>query len=93
MPLPSSRTIPISPLHQRHTSNNLDLRNPMAVSQDCANLTRSRAFPGEFADLVNDLVRCDFEPCGRLAAVRDSRGGNAFTTGVETTHVVLLLEM
>lgn len=45
-----------------HTSNDLDLGDTMAVTQDNTDLRRGGTLSGEFADLVDDGFRRALEP-------------------------------
>jgi len=56
------------------TSNNLNLRDTVRISEDNTDLRWSCALLGEFADLVNNLLGGGLEPCGRSAGVWDGRG-------------------
>ena len=58
----------------------------MSIPQVDTNLRRSRAFLGEFADLVNDLVGSGFEPCWRRPRVWDRTGRYTFAVAMKATH-------
>lgn len=69
-----------------HTSNDFDLRDAVAISQDDTDLGWSGTLPCELADLLLDLVGCDLQPCWCCAAVRDSGLRNTLSVAVKTTH-------
>lgn len=60
----------------------------MRVTEDDTNLRRGRALPGEFADLLNDLLGGGLEPGRRVAGVGDGRGRDTLALAVKTTHFV-----
>lgn len=64
------------------TSDNLHLRNAMAIPQDGADLRRRCTLPGEFADLVDHLFWSGFEPCRWGARVWYSGGADALSIAV-----------
>jgi len=68
-------------------SNNLHLRDTMAISQDNTDLGRGGTLAGQLADVVDDLVGRALEPSGHAARVRDGGGGNTLALAVEATHV------
>ena len=72
-------------LHE-HTSDKLDLSNPVAVTQDNTDLRGSSTLFGELADLVNHLVGGGLEPRRGGTRVGDGRGRNALSLAVKTTH-------
>lgn len=57
--------------HRGLTCNDFDLGNSVRISKDDTNLGRGCAFLCQFADLVDNLLRSGFQPCGRRAGVRD----------------------
>ena len=69
------------------TSNNFNLSDSMRVTKNNTNLRGSSALLRELADLVNDLFGSGLQPCGRIAAVGDSRGRNALAIAVQATHL------
>lgn len=68
------------------TSNNLDQSNTVAIPEDNTDLRGSSTLPGQLADLVNDLVGSGLEPGRGGTRVGDSRGRNALSLAVKTTH-------
>lgn len=68
------------------TSDNLDLGNTVAVTEDNTDLGGSGTLLGQLADVVHDLVGGDLEPCRGGAGVGDGRGGNALALAVKATH-------
>ena len=77
-------------LHE-HTSDKLDLSNPVAVTQDNTDLRGSSTLFGELADLVNHLVGGGLEPRRGGTRVGDGRGRNALSLAVKTTHFDVLV--
>lgn len=71
---------------QQHTSNDLDLGNTVAVTQDHTNLRRRSALLGELADLLDDLLGRGLEPRRGVAAVGHSGGADTLSVGVHATH-------
>lgn len=69
-----------------HTSNNLDLGNAVAITEDNTDLRWGGTLPGHLADVVDNLLRSGLHPSGRSARVRDGRGRNALALAVKTTH-------
>jgi hypothetical protein len=70
----------------RRTSNDLDLRDTVRVTENDTNLRGSCALLCELADLLLDLVGGDLEPCWRRARVGEGRGGDALAVAVHATH-------
>ncbi len=68
------------------TSNDFDLGNAMAVSEDDTNLRRSRTLSGEFADVLDDGLWCALEPGRHRSRVWDGRGADALSFAVKTAH-------
>jgi len=56
------------------TSDEADLGDAVGVTEGDADLGRSETLPGEFDDVVDDILRCCLEPRGRSAAVGQGRG-------------------
>jgi hypothetical protein len=69
----------------KRTSDNLDLGNAVAVTEDNTDLGRGSTLSGELADLVDDLVGGGLQPGGRRTAVGNSRGANTLSLAVHTT--------
>lgn len=59
---------------EKHTSDDLDLGDTMAVTQDNTDLGGGGTLLGQLADLLDDLLGGGLEPRGGVAAVGDSRG-------------------
>jgi hypothetical protein len=72
---------------EKRTSDDLDLRDAMAVSQDNADLRRGGALASQLADVVDDGLGSALEPGGHAARVGDGRGRDALAFAVKTTHV------
>ena len=58
----------------------------MAISEDDTDLRWSCTFSGEFADVVNDSLRCGLEPCWHLSRVWNGGGADTLSLAVKTTH-------
>lgn len=69
------------------TSNDLHLRNTMAIPQHDTNLRGCGALLRELADLVDDGVGGGFEPGGGGAGVGDGAGADALAVAVHATHI------
>ena len=70
-----------------HTSNNLDLGNAVAITEDNTDLRWSGTLLGHLADVVDNLIRSGLQPGGSGARVGDGRGRNALALAVKTTHI------
>jgi hypothetical protein len=75
-----------SSISSTHTSNNLDLRNTVGIPENSSDLRWCGTLPGELADLVNDLVGSDLEPCWRSARVGNGGSGDTLSVTVHATH-------
>jgi hypothetical protein len=85
--LPNHPKFSRNPFHREfHTSNNLDLGNTVAVTEDNTDLRRGGTLLGELADVVDNLVGGGLEPGGGSAGVGDGGGRNALALGVKATH-------
>ena len=73
-------------LSRNRTSDNLDLGNTVAVTEDNTDLGGGGTLLGQLADVVHDLVGGDLEPRRGGAGVGDGRGGNALALAVKATH-------
>ena len=69
-----------------HTSDDLDLGNTVAVTEDNTNLRRGGTLLCELADLVDDLLRSGLEPSRGSPRVGNGRGRNALAVAVHATH-------
>lgn len=58
----------------------------MAIPEDNTDLRGSSTLPGQLADMVNDLFGSGLEPGRGGTRVGDSRGRNALSLAVKTTH-------
>jgi len=61
----------------------------VAVTEDSSDLRWCGTLPGELADLVDNLVGGDLEPCGSGARVGDGGSGDTLSVAVHATHVEL----
>ena len=68
-----------------HTSDNLDLSNAVAITENNTNLRGGSALLGELANVVNDLVGGGLQPGRRAAGEGDGGRGNALALAVEAT--------
>jgi len=68
------------------TSDDLDLSDTVAVTEDDTNLRWGGTLLRELADLVNDLVGSGLEPCWYGARVWNGAVGDTLSLGVKTTH-------
>jgi len=75
------------PFSFQHTSDNLDLRNTVGVTENDTDLRWGGTLLCELADLVDNLLWGGLQPRWRLARVWNSRGRNALATAVHATHV------
>jgi hypothetical protein len=71
----------------KRTSNDLDLSDTMAISQDDTDLGGSGTLASELADIVNDGVGRALEPGGHAAGVGDGRRGDTLALAVKATHI------
>ena len=69
-----------------HTSNDLDLGDTMAITEDNTNLRGSCALSGEFADVLLDGLGGALEPRGHCARIWDGRSADTLSFAVKTTH-------
>jgi hypothetical protein len=76
---------------RKHTGDSLDLGDTVAVTEDNTDLRRRSTFPGELANLIDDLLGGGLDPRSRLARVGDGGGRNALSLGVKTTHFELVV--
>lgn len=76
------------PSHRKvsRTSNNIDLGNAVAVTEDNTDLRRGGTLLGQLADVVDNLVGGGLEPGRGSAGVGDGGGRNALALGVKATH-------
>lgn len=58
----------------------------MRIPEYNTNLTGRCSLLRELADLIDDLFRRDFEPCGWCTGIWDRAGRYAFAVAVEATH-------
>lgn len=68
-----------------HTSDDLDLGNAMAVTEDNTDLGGGGTLLGELADVVNNLLGSGLEPRRRAAGEGNGRGRNALALAVKAT--------
>lgn len=68
------------------TSDDLDLSNTMAVSEDNTDLRWSGTLSGESADVLDDGLGGALEPGGHRSRVWDGRGADTLSFAVKTTH-------
>lgn len=68
-----------------HTSDNLDLSNTVAITENNTNLRGGSTLLGELADVVNDLVGGGLQPGRRAARERNGGRGNTLALAVEAT--------
>lgn len=69
-----------------HTGDDLDLSDPMTITENDTDLRRCSPLLGQLADLVDDLIGGGLQPRRGVARVGDSRGRNALALTVKTTH-------
>lgn len=77
----------------KRTSDNLDLGNAVAVTEDNTNLRRGSTLSGELADLVDDLLGGGLQPGRSRTAVGNSRGANTLSLAVHTTVASWLVQV
>lgn len=68
------------------TGDESDLGNAVRVTKGYTNLRGGHALPGEFDDMLHDVLGSRLEPCGRSATIREGRGRNALALAVHATH-------
>lgn len=61
----------------------------MAITKDNTDLRWSGTLFGQFADVVDNLLRRRFEPGGNGATIWDSGGTDTLSFAVKTTHVAV----
>ena len=81
-------SLPCLTRNRRPTGDNLDLGNAVGITENDTNLRGSSTLPGQLANLVDNLVGVGLQPGGESARIGESRGRNALTLAVKSTHFV-----
>jgi hypothetical protein len=68
------------------TGDETDLGNAVRVTEDNTNLGGGETLTGELDDVLNNIIGSGLQPSRRSAAVGESRGRNALSGSVHTTH-------
>jgi hypothetical protein len=68
------------------TSDDLDLGDTMAVSEDNTDLRRSSTLSGQSADVLDNGLGGALEPGRNRSRIWDGRSADTFSLAVKTTH-------
>lgn len=81
-----SQTVGTQDTNDLGSSNGVDQRNTVGVTQNATDLRWSDTLTGKLADLLNNVLRGSLDPGRRSAAIRDSRLANTLSGSIHATH-------
>jgi hypothetical protein len=86
-----SETVGLQDTEDLVTSNTLDLRNAVGVTENDTNLRRRQTLLSELEDLFADFLGGGLDPGRRSTAVREGTARDTLSRSVHATHLRLLL--